>query len=251
MILSLQPSLQAWGNIGHRIVANIADTQLNVKAKTEANFLLDGMTLASVSTWADAVRPYRPYTVRWHFVNIPRYTELYVKARDCAQEAGGDCIIAEIERAIKNLENRGNTKRVRSEALKYLIHFVGDIHQPFHAIDNGDRGGNDVPVIFFGTKTNLHAVWDTYLIAHAGLDPDELPEKLTQPQFHSISPVIWAEDAHDVAQRAYVRPGTYLATRYFNRYIPFVEDQLSLAGARLAAILNGVLGDDLQQGLAH
>jgi hypothetical protein len=243
VILSLQPSLQAWGNVGHRIIANIADTQLNVKTKAEANYLLDGMTLASASTWADAVRPYRPYTVRWHFVNIPRYTELYVKARDCRQEAGGDCIIAEIERATKDLENRGNTKRVRSEALKYLIHFVGDIHQPFHTIDNGDRGGNDVPVIFFSAKTNLHAVWDSGMIAHAGLSPDE-SQLYKQALFQKTvtMPVIWAEDAHDIAQRAYVKPGTYLANRYYNRYIPQVEDQLSLAGARLAAILNGVLG---------
>ena len=119
-------------------------------------------TLAEVSTWADQIRVQRPETAPWHYVNIPIHLQLvessgFDPTRDCPNEA---CVVAKIEQFERVLTDRQASDRQRLEALKYLVHFIGDVHQPLHASKNQDRGGNEVPVMFMGSQTNLHAIWE-------------------------------------------------------------------------------------------
>ena len=121
-------------------------------------------TLASVSTWADQVRPQRRVTAPWHYVDIQIGDATYDPPRDCV---GNNCLVAKIGEFAEVLADRSAEPARRLEALKFVVHFVGDPHQPFPVADNHDRGGNEVIVTFSGRKTNLHAVWDTALLAPA------------------------------------------------------------------------------------
>jgi hypothetical protein len=257
--------LSAWGAQGHHIVARIAWALMVPAARTEATSLLGGGQDAFVAsaTWADDVRSSRPETYNWHFVDIPVDRSRYDAARDCPPTEKGDCVIAEIARARAELADPKRSPALRAESLKFLVHFVGDIHQPLHAIDDHDRGGNDVLVASLGDgpqgrATNLHAVWDTGVInlstqteaAHA----DALLAALkTHPADAHTDVVKWAEESHDIALRvAYHYPqfrpdgppkdAVVLGEAYLTVAASTMDERLMTAGARLAALLNAILG---------
>jgi hypothetical protein len=173
----------AWGNAGHRIIARVAWEYLTPRAKEAVTRLLGKEDLASASTYADDVRSLRPETTAWHFVEMPRNAQSYVPTRDCVETARGDCAVAVVERLGKVLTSNDvkTTDEERAEALKFLVHLIGDLHQPLHCGYKDDAGGNKIRVVFFGNVTNLHAVWDTYMIEYAkqaaggklGLSDDE------------------------------------------------------------------------------
>jgi hypothetical protein len=248
--LTLPVPLFAWGFTGHHIVADIAAAHLSPAAKAALQSLLGDQTLASISTWADEVRPQRPETYNWHFVDIPAAAQGYDAARDCRPSPKGDCVIAEIERARAVLADAGRAKEERVEALKFLVHFVGDIHQPFHAIGEA-RGGNDIHVLAFGANQcgkypcNLHFEWDSGLIEHTGFSEIEYVahlEQLIQRQHltASGSPVDWANESHDLARQAWLDDGGSIDEKYYREQIKVVDLRLALAGLRLAKVLNEV-----------
>jgi len=155
----------AWGKAGHRVVATTATTFLTAQAQSQVADLLDpGTTLADISTWADDIRPGRPNTGPWHYVNIPRGASGYNAHRDCSR----GCVVSAIEQSFRLLQDPSKGRAVRQEALKWLVDFVADLHQPLHAIAD-DRGGNDVIVRFNGRQTNLHRLWDGDMIDRAYL----------------------------------------------------------------------------------
>jgi hypothetical protein len=172
LYLLLPGNALAWGYTGHRIIAEIADQFLESGTGHQIHDLLateNATTLAEVSTWADQIRLQRPETAPWHYVSIPIHppagqADSYDPARDCPHD---DCVVAKIELFKRTLIDQQASQRQRLEALKYLVHFIGDIHQPLHASSNNDRGGNEVTVTFMGRQTNLHAVWDTGIIEPA------------------------------------------------------------------------------------
>ncbi len=238
LLLSLLSSAaHAWGTKGHQVVANLAYAQLTVKAKTEVNRLLalePGATLASISTWADETR--NKTTAPWHYVNFPRDTCTYDAARDCPD---GQCIVGAIERQLAILASNASGEK-RLVALKYVVHLVADVHQPLHAGYADDRGGNTYQVQAFGRGTNLHALWDTGLIQNTGLDVAALTVRL------SAVPVpvgdLDADHAAEESCRIVGTQGFYperkVGADYVERFTPVMEKRLSVAGARLAAILN-------------
>jgi hypothetical protein len=172
-------------------------------------------------------------------------------------------VIAAIERFRQELANTSLSKGRRRFALKFLVHLVGDMHQPLHCADNdNDRGGNDVNVVWFGRSGkgfNLHSVWDKLIIQQAELTDDEFAEALvdglTSARIQTIQAgtvIQWAEESHRVArERAYrFVPGTRimhksrtetLGQAYYNRNFATVDDQLLKGGLRLAKILNDTL----------
>jgi hypothetical protein len=152
-------------------VARIAWALMTPGARQEATTLLGGgqNRFIAMSTWADDVRSTRPETSNWHFVNIPATAGRYDATRDCATSRRGDCVVAAIARERATLVDHTRPARQRAEALRFLVHFVGDVHQPLHVANNGDRGGNDVAVQTLGAgpgsrTTTLHAIWDTSVI---------------------------------------------------------------------------------------
>ncbi|HTW36677.1 MAG TPA: S1/P1 nuclease, partial [Rhizomicrobium sp.] len=129
----------AWGAEGHQIIAHIAASKLTPRAQAEVSQLLGGNTetaMVQASTWADEIRPSRRETAPWHFVDIPIGSSGYDASRDCVHD---DCVVAQIIRDESVIADRRLVPAVRAEALKFLIHFVGDIHQPLHASNNHDR----------------------------------------------------------------------------------------------------------------
>lgn len=254
----------AWGAAGHRIVATIAEDNLKPRTRERiADLLGEDVTLASVANFADEIRFSRPDTKLFHFVDIPLDANSYDPARDCRPTDEGDCVIAAIARFRQELSNSSLSNGRRRFALKFLVHLIGDMHQPLHCADNDhDRGGNDVKVTWFGRSgrgVNLHATWDRLIIERAELTDDEfveaLEDGLTDAQILAMQAgtvIQWAEEAHLVARnRTYKTvPGNRtmhksrtepLGQPYYNRNFAVVDEQLLRGGLRLARVLNEAL----------
>jgi hypothetical protein len=185
----------AWGEEGHKITALIAFRLLNPRARTQVLLVLQGRTITTVAVWPDDLRRagegcvvpkagcnpnYRPETSQWHFVDMSITGDGKYSADDCPPSRYGDCIIPAIEdfRGILDkatnrafAKNGDEQKRKLHDALSFIVHFLGDIHQPLHCADNHDAGGNgvlvtwkDEPKYTWDTIWNLHSVWDEYLV---------------------------------------------------------------------------------------
>lgn len=254
----------AWGQEGHAIVAEIAQRRLDpaTLGKVEALLVLDvpaldhpTIALASIASWADDYRADHKDTGDWHFVDIPDDRSTYDPDADCKD---GKCVVAAIARFRGILSDCAKSPAERLQALKFIVHFVGDIHQPLHASDRwdsytgkDDQGGNLIPVTFFSQSTNLHALWDTGLIMHTVYDWGAYAVRLETTWFPGRdltglkggSPADWAVDAHRLAHEiAYDVPDDgVLGVKYFSKASPLVDRQLALAGIRLAQLLKDTL----------
>ena len=162
--------------MGHRIVALVATPRLAPRAAAEVARLLDGGSLASVATWADSVRTKHPETGPWHYVDIPTWESSYNPERDCPK---GACIITALTEKLAILSDKGRSKADRGDALRFVVHFMGDLHMPLHNGERSDKGGNDVKLTFNGRQTNLHSVWDSGLLIATGEREDALVSLIT------------------------------------------------------------------------
>lgn len=234
---------KAFGSEGHHIVATIAERQLSDRARSEVARLLTlepGATLASISTWADDTRT--PSTAAWHYVNLPRDADChYDAARDCPD---GQCVVGAIQRQRKVLASTASDAE-RLRALKYLVHFVADVHQPLHAGYADDRGGNKYQVQAFGRGTNLHALWDTGLIdqSSGALSALLAESRAAGPVTADVSmPTQWAEEScRIVAAAGFYPSGHKIGADYLQRMTPTLQERLAAAGRRLATLLNNSL----------
>jgi hypothetical protein len=165
----------AWGHEGHEVVALIAEHYMTPEALKRASDLPDGATIDSVASWADDYRHDHPDTGPWHYIDIPLSESGIDMTRDCPN---GQCVIAQTEHFLSVLKDPKADKAAKAEALKFVIHFVGDMHQPLHDEDKGDKGGNTRHVIFDGRPDNLHWIWDTGLLEHINRDPQALATDL-------------------------------------------------------------------------
>lgn len=228
----------AWGPVGHRIVAERAEAKLTHEAQRAVKELLSEEsepTLAGVANWADDAK--NKQTAPLHFINFPRNDCHYTPERDCPD---GKCIVAAIEKYKEKLLTPSLPKKERTKALKYLVHFVGDIHQPLHAGYADDKGGNTYQVQFQGKGTNLHKVWDSQLIQALYGD---MPPLFTEVSVNigTLSPATWAEESCQIVATQSIYPKAHKITQeYVNRIQPILETQLAIAGDRLAALLNQI-----------
>jgi hypothetical protein len=252
-ILALPTPAFAWGAQGHRIVASIAADGLTPAAKRQVGELLGGdpsIAMVEASNWADDIRMKRPRTAPWHFVDVPIGSAGYSAQRDCRND---DCAVAQIERDEKMIADRQLPLPVRAEALRFLIHFVGDLHQPLHAADNHDRGGNGVHVVLRKHKTTLHSVWDVDVVRALGRSPEDVTATLERQttvierkQWERLTPAEWANESFQLASKeiyAHVSGGeaaapAILSPDYARDESHIAAAQLKKAGVRLAEILN-------------
>ena len=255
--------IHGWGGQGHRMVALLAAERLTPLARRNVVWLLGPETLADVSSWADRYNEGVYQTFYWHFLNIPPEATGYDRDRDCPRQpnvaAGAradtwrDCAVDRILYNKARLADTTLDRADRAIALKFLVHLVGDLHQPFHALGVG-RGGNDVHVSVFGSETcgsnpcNLHGVWDGSLVAHRGLDEEHylpvLRELIAKNRWETPpagTPAEWAMQSHDLGKKALLPEHGHADEAYYRAQIPVVEQRLALAGVRLAAALNEVL----------
>lgn len=246
----------AWGEEGHAVIAQIAQAHLTSTAQSRVAALLkfdSASNLAAIASWADQIRSQRPDTASWHFVDIPLADNTYSASRDCADDS---CVVLKITDFEQVLAGSTAVNETQFEALAFLVHFVGDVHQPLHAEDNNDEGGNEITVTNKSKSANLHSVWDTTFITDDNSDTTEfandLNDKITSADITSwtstSSPVDWANEAHALAQSVGYAPlndptdgsKVKISTTYEDNAQTTIEQQLSKAGIRLAAALNSV-----------
>ena len=238
LILSSSPGFP-WGPEGHQVVALIAKKYMTAAAQAKAGDLLDGSGIDAVASWADDYRHDHRETGPWHYIDIPLADSTIDLARECPN---GDCVIVKTEQFLAVLKDPNADKATKAQALKFVIHFVGDLHQPLHDEDNGDKGGNTRHVIFDGHPDNLHWVWDTGLLQHISRNPAALKRRITshdQAEWQKVSIEDWVMEGHRLAQT--VAYGTLrndnpasITPAYEQQVDPVIELQLEKAGVRLA-----------------
>jgi hypothetical protein len=286
VFLALLPSTNAlaWGDLGHRTIALIAERYLDARAKARIDALLasdpDPLTapdFASRATWADKYRDagkrtYAPTgTEKWHFTNI----ELDRPDADAAcfgrrpltpgtaASAGpaDSCSIDKVEQFAAELGDPATSPEERLLALKFLLHLVGDLHQPLHSADNHDAGGNGISVVAGFAPVKLHAYWDTEIVKAMGRDPRTIADSIAAEygghwrEWSSGTPREWALDAYGKARTAAYalsqQAGTDTAGKpvyridadYERAARAVAREQMAKAGIRLAGLLNGALRD--------
>ncbi|MBU1360824.1 MAG: S1/P1 nuclease [Gammaproteobacteria bacterium] len=274
---ALAPALSlAWGPAAHWAIAEIAQRHLSAQTRSviERDLLGPDVSLASVASWADGdVRRTRPETRGWHFVDLRLAQTTYDDARDCVYRPRtgpplrNNCIVAAIESQAEILKSPTAPRADREEALRFIVHLVGDVHQPMHTVDEG-VGGNDIRVYFpcneqddrcpAHSASNLHAVWDSGLLRAPyfrswGEIVDELDARyirtgrangLLKGCQGAPRPVVcWALETHDVARKPgyVVADNSVLGDRYVQLVAQDRDRQLVRAGLRLAGLLDAVL----------
>jgi hypothetical protein len=248
LLVSFPMRAFAWDDKAHQIIGALAWMKLSPEAKRQVLYLLpaagkdpDG-PLAAVSTWADRQRVVYADQASWHFVNIPLSQSAYDPNRDCPNN---NCIVFQLNEKKKVLESN-KPRQERAEALMYIVHLVGDIHQPLHCTDNNDRGGNTVQVRFRGNVTNLHKFWDYDMIEDMTSSSTvlEYARKLMSiPAERGFWIEDWANDSHRIAQKyVYVIPSDReLGNTYYERNKSIMEQQLVKASVKLVQILEDAL----------
>jgi hypothetical protein len=241
-----------WGVEGHSLIARIAWAQLTPAVQARVTQILGpGVSLPSIASWADQVRNQRRETGPWHYVDIPIDKPHLDMARDCPK---GDCVLAKIEDFRKALKDPATAPLARREALLFLVHFVGDMHQPLHCADNQDQGGNKVQVMFDGRPGNLHSLWDSGLLGKLPKEDDLFAGYSADSAKHASkwsrgTVDDWAEEAHKAAQKTTygklpkVAAGAVepIDAAYEKKADPLIRLQIEKAGARLARVLNEAL----------
>jgi hypothetical protein len=246
----------AWGKTGHRVVAAIADTQLSGLARAHVREILGpGESLDEAATWPDDMRSdpasfWQKTASPWHYVTLNG------TSYDHAPSEGDALQALNHYRAV--LEDPKASLEEKQLALRFVVHIVGDLHQPLHVGKCCDRGANDVKVTWFGKPTNLHAVWDSSLVDEEQLSFTELAQKLERHlsdrqliQWWDINPLDWISESARLRDQVY--PGEAdmpkvsgegalpaLSYSYVYRFTPLMERRLSQAGVRLAAYLNDI-----------
>ena len=235
-IVALAPSAWGWGCKGHQVIALIAEKNLDAHARSMAMKILAASPIspnlrrycgnsgldpfADSSTWADDERSVERDTGGWHFIDIPLGVSHGEISNYCPPSTG--CVTSAITAQLAVLRNPDASPQQRADALRYIIHFVGDLHQPLHTTTNNDMGGNCVPVTFEGRapeetnaesgtyRPNLHAVWDTGIIEQfsRGETPQQLADELENKFKAQIAawksqPVdlsVWVWESHRIAE---------------------------------------------------
>ena len=267
----------AWGDLGHKVTALVAYRHLTPKARAKLDALLanDADTLtapdfASRATWADKYRNSHRETAAWHFVDIEiDHPDLSaacfdfpgLAGRPASQGPAQDCVVNKINEFAAELRSPATAPAERLLALKFLIHFVGDLHQPLHASDHDDKGGNCIALSPSpdGYASNLHAYWDTGAVEALGGSADQIAAKLdgdiTPAEVKTWSaggPRTWAMESFQLAKTdAYALPSrptcndhasVALSGAYQAKAQQDAALQLEKAGVRMAGVLNQALG---------
>lgn len=243
LAVSAQPAL-AWGKTGHRVVGEIADNYLSPEARGNVVAILGKESLAEASNWPDFMKSdpdqyWQKTASPWHYVTVPTGQ----KYKSAPPE--GDAITA-LKTFTATVRNSNAPLKDRQQALRFIIHIVGDLHQPLHVGNGTDRGGNDIKVTWFGKPTNLHSVWDSELLDDQQLSYSEMskwltdkatPEQLTG--WTNPDPISWLNQSAALRDKIY-RPDPALSWRYVYDTKAQVDEQLLRGGLDLAAYLNWV-----------
>lgn len=246
--LALPSPALAWGKTGHRTVGAIADTHLSGIARAQIQQILGVETLDDAANWPDEMRsnpdPFWQETSKpWHYVTVGGIEYDHAPPEGDALEA--------LKFFNKLIRDPRTSLDQRQLALRFIVHIVGDLHQPLHVGRPGDRGGNEVKVKWFGRDTNLHAVWDSALIEEIDLSFTELAARLRRHTTSSevvswwqADPRVWISESAQVRETIYPKDPD-LSWDYIYQHTPMVELRLKQGGVRLAAYLNALFAEPI------
>jgi hypothetical protein len=243
-LLLCTTAAMAWGQIGHRVVGKIAENHLTPKAKAEIEKILGTESLAIASTWMDDVKSDDAYdhTHAWHYTTVPNG-----KTYEESEKSKEGEVVQKIEDMITTLKNTTSTAEQKKEALRFLIHLVGDIHQPLHVGNGKDRGGNDYKIKWFYSNSNLHRIWDSELIEQKQFSYTELVESIDfttsqkVKEWQSLTTAQWADESASIRETIYPDNGLEkIGYEYSYQFWGVVQDQLLKGGVRLAGVLNSI-----------
>jgi hypothetical protein len=239
-IVALSPPAYGWGRIGHQAVAIEAERLLTPEARKTILDLLaseGSYHLSDISSWADEVRPEHRPNAPAHSVRIPMDVDSFDMQRDCTKRR---CAVRAIDEYLATLSKRNAPPQDRLEALKYIVHLVGDIHQPLHA---ASRTGREI-VVFHGKQVTLHKLWDTSIVGRA--DPQRWVAAV-RPIQNCGTPAEWAEESHRIAidfiyAEGRGTEGEIITKEYANEARRIILNRITLAGQRLACVLQRSFG---------
>ncbi len=237
-----------WGPEGHKIVARIAEGRLTPQARMGVSELLGDESMMDVARWPDEVRKQPKYAwTNFHGVTLSAGADRFVYTRDCRKS----CVVKLLSRCTERLKNPETSREDRIVALKCIVHFVGDSHQPVHAERAGDKKSPQVD--FFGRDARLHAVWDGLILLRAGKPWERYAEELSKIKTAqaakwaaTVDPSEWVNESWQCTVK-YVRDlpaDNKITPAYCKRALPVLEQRLQMAGVRLAATLNAIFADE-------
>jgi hypothetical protein len=270
----LQSNVANWGVNGHRIVAKICYDNLTEKAQKAVDEELGDNYFAQVANWPDYIKSEKgwDFAESWHYTTISPDQTLAQSAEEYAKDPKVNDIIEGIqlmEAILKNDPAATNTLQslmdknkvkplagsIKATALAFLLHFIGDIHQPMHVGKNRDLGGNKISVLFFSERMNLHSVWDTHIIEQEKLSFTEFSAFIVKhthtkkAAWENTSVMEWAEESIITREKIYNTLYNYtdrdsglpsFSYQYQHDFLPVVEERLGAAGYRAAAMLNAI-----------
>jgi hypothetical protein len=244
----------AWGKTGHRVVAAIADAQLSGLARAHVKEILgQAEGLDEAANWPDEMRSFpSPFwqksSTPWHYVTLNGVVYDHAPPEGDALEA--------LNKYSATLRDPNASLADKQLALRFVVHIVGDLHQPLHVGKCCDRGGNDVKVKWFGRDLNLHSVWDSALVDEQQLSFTEMTAKLQRRTRNAdviawwdINPRDWMSESAQIRDTIYPRPSNdpkkppELSYSYVFQNTPIMERRLKQAGVRLAAYLNALYAE--------
>ena len=276
LLVAVPSLLFGWGANGHRIVAQIAYDNLEPDARRRIDAVMGDNYLAVLANWPDYIKSEKgwDFAKPWHYMTVDPDETV---TGDAATNADDDRINdvregidlmtgilrgeAPARETMQDLLQKNRVEPLNGSldatALAFLIHFIGDVHQPMHVGKNRDQGGNKITVLYFGDRYNLHSVWDTWIIEHERLSYTEfaafagIHTRSQKEEWEDDSPEEWIEES--IALRETIYNTLYDRTdretglpefswNYQHDYLPVVEERLAAAGYRAAYLLNDIFG---------
>jgi len=232
----------AWGHKGHAIVAEVAFQYIDAATKANVMKLLDGMSIEDAANWMDAIKSDQAndYMKPYHYIDIEKGGK---------EMPAGDNIVTTLQKTLKDLDNINTLPKEEVKLrLLFLMHLIGDLHQPLHVGYPGDKGGNMVQLSFLGRGSNLHAVWDTEIIEYKGINIASVlkTNRYTPAQLATVKKIdviAWAAQSRSHLKDVYKLPSAKIYDQYVDANAPVIEAQLLDAGIRLAAVLDHYFKD--------
>jgi hypothetical protein len=247
LLVAVAFALVSWGWAGHKTVATIAENHLSVRAKAGVQMLLGDTAMTDVASWADEVlnEPAYRATAPWHYANVPLGLT-YGQFSKSLSDPNTVNIYNALQLSLHILKDPDNAPAMRAQALKFIIHLVGDAHQPMHVSRAEDKGGNTIQVQFEGKGTNLHSLWDGKLIGREGLSVPQMaidydkasPKEIKQWQGDDM--MKWLFESYAISSKLYSEK---VDGNYYKEHIAIVQQRVEMAGIRLAGLLNEVFKD--------
>jgi len=241
----------AWGMIGHRVVGQVADTYLSAKSRKAVQNILGGESLAMSANWPDFIKSDSSYNylASWHYVNLPAGLDEQGVFSFLNTEKSAN-VYNKIPEMVSILKNKQSTLEQKKMALRLLVHLVGDLHQPMHTARKEDLGGNRVNVTWFGSRSNLHRIWDENLVEYQQLSYTEYAAAINHPSKAQLA--TWRKsslqqdvfESYQLVDRIYktVKPDDKLGYKYNFDFVDTLNEQLLKGGVRLAEIINNIYG---------